>query len=968
MNKKLIKILTVSLIAFVAIGYSYKSASDSKNGINTSITPADKEIYYESTYNAYLTDNNYNNQMASSEVIVDINNYSTTEKNNTIRDADGITTPEQGKITWTFDVEDAGFYNIEIGYIQTEGKNSNAERKLYLDDTIHFKGMEQLSFKREWENEEGGIEVRNGNEIRPDTVEVIEQKHMFIEDSQRRVAEPYKFYLTEGEHTIALESIREPLKITDIIFKASDELLNYEQALKILKEDYPLYEGELLVGQAERNDGITTNIVKSSRGILPNSNYSSPLLEPSHHSNLIFNTIGGESWKSPGDYISWDIEVPEKGLYQISFTGRQGVNRGSISYRRLLVNGVVPYKEANSIGFTYRTDFGNYVFADENNTYLIPLEQGTNTITLETVLGQLDKATTEVSDSLFKLNNAYRQIIQLIGTVPNGFIDYEIEAKLPKVSKVFQTEAERIKMVLDDVVSITGEKGEQTVVLDKLAIQLESLAEDPEEVTKELSAFKNNISSLGLWNVDISSMPFEVDSIVIGSQQNELLQTKAGFFKEATYETKRFLATFTDDNTSISGEGGKGQESIKVWIGTGRDQAQVLVNLIEQQFTPQTGINVQLELIPESVIIPATLAGTGPDVVVGITEQQAMNFAVRNSLVDISQFDTFEEKYDDYEPSAFEGITFQGGIYGVPEQQTFMMLFYRQDILDELGLEVPKTWEEVKDIIPILQMNNYDFFMPASTSDPLATMYSSLVFQKNGDVYLGEGDEYGIETGLYEDEAMEVFQDYTQFFTSYHLSVAADFANRFRTGEMPIGIAPYTTYSQLQVSASEISGLWSFAPVPGYKQEDGTINNTLVSTTTQSIMLEQGKNYDASWEFMEWWTSEDVQFEYGTTLEGIMGPAARYASANTDVLDQLPWSVKDAKGLKAQFVNTKGLPEVPGGYMTARMVNYAFKNVVAEGQNPREALYLEAKDINTELTKKRKEFGLSTLETNNELK
>ena len=50
--------------------------------------------------------------------------------------------------------------------------------------------------------------------------------------------------------------------------------------------------------------------------------------------------------------------------------------------------------------------------------------------------------------------------------------------------------------------------------------------------------------------------------------------------------------------------------------------------------------------------------------------------------------------------------------------------------------------------------------------------------------------------------------------------------------------------------------------------------------------------------------------------------------------------------------------------MTTRMVDYAFKNVVTDGQNPREALYLNAKTINEELTKKRNEFGLSTLENN----
>ncbi|WP_053985975.1 extracellular solute-binding protein [Niameybacter massiliensis] len=963
MNKKLVGSLILSLVALAAIGYSYKGANDSKQGVYTIGVPTDREEFYESTYASYLSSNGYQGNMSKGEVVVDINNYTAADGTRVTTDQEGVITPEEGKVTWQFDVKTPGFYNLEVGFLPVEGKNSTIERKMYLDDQVCFKGMEQLSFERTWANETAEIEVRNDNEIRPNTVELINPKQTFVEDAQRRGTEPYKFYLSQGTHTLTFEAIKEPVKITNLVFKADEPILSYEETINKLQGTYPLYEGNLLVGQAERNEGITKNVLKSSRAILINTNYSSPRIEPSHPSNLVFNTIGGDSWKTPGDGITWEVEVPESGLYQVSFTARQSSNRGGVSYRKLLVNGKVPFKEANSIGFPYSTGFKNYVIGNDDGAYLIPLEKGINTITLETVLGQFDRATTEVQESLFVLNETYRKIIQLTGTVPDSYIDYEIEKKLPEVKDIFTQESERLGNILEEVISITGEKGEDSVIIDKLVIQLGRLAKNPELVVKELSQLKNNISSLGLWNMEVASMPLEVDSITLGTEQKELIQTEAGFVENFAYESQRFLSTFIDDNTQMSGKVDKKQESIKVWIGTGRDQAQVMMNLIEERFTPLTGINVQLELIPESVIIPATLAGRGPDIVTGITEQQAMNFAVRNALVDLNEFDGFSEMYTQYEPSAFEGITFQEGIFGMPEQQSFMMLFYRQDILDELGLEVPTTWEEVKAIIPVLQMHNYDFYMPAGTADPNGTMYASLVFQGGNDMYLGEGNDYGIETGLYEEGAMRAFQDYTQFFTSYHLPVVADFANRFRTGEVPMGIAPYTVYSQLQVSAPEIRGLWSFSPVPGKVKEDGTVDNTLVSSTTQCIMLEQGKNRDAAWEFMKWWTSEEVQLEYGTTIEGIMGPAARYPSANVDVVEQLPWSVKDAGALKEQFRATKGLPEVPGGYMTSRMVSYAFKNVVTDGQNPREALYLNAKEINDELTKKRKEFNLSTVES-----
>ena len=48
--------------------------------------------------------------------------------------------------------------------------------------------------------------------------------------------------------------------------------------------------------------------------------------------------------------------------------------------------------------------------------------------------------------------------------------------------------------------------------------------------------------------------------------------------------------------------------------------------------------------------------------------------------------------------------------------------------------------------------------------------------------------------------------------------------------------------------------------------------------------------------------------------------------------------------------------------MNTRMISYAFEDVVADLANPRETLYLNIRDIDKELTKKRAEFGLSTAE------
>ena len=459
----------------------------------------------------------------------------------------------------------------------------------------------------------------------------------------------------------------------------------------------------------------------------------------------------------------------------------------------------------------------------------------------------------------------------------------------------------------------------------------------------------------------------------MSAPEGDLPSATDRFFDGMWNGTVRFFATFVVKESQISEETG-GSEGIKVWLASyGKEQAQIIQNMIDEDFAPNAGISVNLQLIPVDVVLRAALAGNGPDVVIGLGQGTLQDFAMRNAVVELSELDGFGDVTERFYQSTLDSSSFQGGFYGLPEQATFMMMFVRDDILDQLGLEVPKTWTQLLEMLPELQKNNYNIYIPnvqqtensliGTSIDYNMHLYQSLVIQNGGDVYLGEGNDYGIESGLASDEAMLAFKDYTDFFTSYGLNVQLDFANRFRTGEVPVGVINYTMFNALEIFAPEIKGLWSFHPMPGSLQEDGTIDNTFVVDTTQSVIMSATSKVEESWEFLKWWSSTETQLEFANSLEALMGTSARYAAADPEVLKQLPWSNTELESLLGQFENTTGIPAVPGNYMTTRMVQYAFNDVVAEHANPRETLYLNIKDINEELMRKRRELHLTTLDS-----
>jgi len=915
--------------------------------------PADpSRDYLEPSYRKYLADHGDDGTMASAEIQVDVSSFRTSDGMVAELEGGSVRTGDSGSITWRFTVREAGFYHIAVTYTPIRGTNAKIERKLYLDSEMGFAGMSQLVFHRKYDNSGGRpIAERNGNEILPEAAEILEPTTVYLADARRRNLEPYKFYLDEGEHTLTLESVKEPMRIHDITLKAAPAVRPYAEVIGEWKRRYKVYDGPNLVYQAERVEGGTLAVEKSSVDIVMSTDYSNPRTEPYHPYKIKLNTIGGTNWRTPGDYIQWRIQVPETALYRISFRAEQNTNRGVMSYRQLKVNGEVPFREALALPFRFHSGFVHYVPGTGEEAFLIPLKEGENTIALEVVLGDFAGPLSEVESSILALSELYRKTVQITGLVPDKYIDYEITKKIPGYAETLRAESERLKNVVEELVRITGEKGEKTALIEKMQLQAERLSAKPEDVIYEIGTWENNLSSMGVWITSISEMPLRMDSFTLSAPDARLPAAKPNVFVRAYYGLVRFLSTFFVDETETFGA--SGDNAIKVWIPTGRDQAQIIKNLIDQHFTPRTNIPVDLQLIPEDVIVPATLAGNGPDVALSLPQATVVNFAMRRALADLSQLDGFEEIRAHFPDSAIQTVSYQGGIYGLPEQMHFLMLFYREDILNQLGLAPPRTWDEVERMITILHAANHDFYIPGQE------LYPSLVYQYGADLYQGTGNDYGIRSGLIDERAMDAFNRLTRFFTAYRLPVTADFPNRFRTGEMPAGIASYTMFHQLSVFAPEIRGQWSFAPLPGVEQPDGRIRHDAAATTINSVIMNASERKREAWTFLRWWLDADTQARYAIALEAAMGAAARYPTANLDVMRQLPWSAKDMQPLIVQFENTVALREVPGGYMTARAIDYAFRTVVTGGAHPRETLYMNIRQIDKELTKKRKEFQLS---------
>ena len=253
-----------------------------------------------------------------------------------------------------------------------------------------------------------------------------------------------------------------------------------------------------------------------------------------------------------------------------------------------------------------------------------------------------------------------------------------------------------------------------------------------------------------------------------------------------------------------------------------------------------------------------------------------------------------------------------------------------------------------------------NFGFPANVNN-----YYTLLYQNGGTLYRGEGETLGYATNLDSPTAIESFISYVDLYRSYKIDLQIDFQNRFRTGEMPIGVADFTTMNALSVTAPEIRGLWDFALVPGTERVDEETGETFIDRSVATsgngcIILAKSEHQAGAWEFLKWWTSDNAQARYCLEVEATMGVAARIPAANISVIEQQAWTMDEYKLLMAQRSWAEGVPEVPGGYYTSRHMDNAFNRTYTEMTDPRETLLDYIDDINNELTKKRAEMGIPT--------
>ncbi|CAM2824911.1 extracellular solute-binding protein [Paenibacillus sediminis] len=853
-------------------------------------------------------------------------------------------------------VPKSGLYNLRIDYYPLSDKIMSVERGVKINGKYPYFQAHQFELYKYWRDESYPFHKDAlDNDVLPDQILIPGWQQQYVEDPASADDRPLLFYLKKGSNTISLPYISEPVLLGNITVTSPEVVPTYNEYIKSV--DSAMAPAHLTTVEAEQAFSKNEPFIRVQGD-------SSPSSVPFNSGKVLLNSIGGDSWQTSGQSVTWRFEVPSDGNYQLALKFKQNTNTSGTGtdmpvYRTLRIDGNIPFEEMRRVVFPYTNDWTNKVIADDNNhPYLIHLTKGEHTLTLTANASPYQESIQKIKEVMNGINDLSIQVKMATGNTQDTNRDWDLTDQIPDVAAQLNKYADELSAEFKVLAKGIGRTPNAAKNMIISADRLRNLAKDPNSLPYKYSQLSEGsgsvIQMLGDSLSKLPNQPLTLDRIYIYSD-TKLPSPKASWFTELKANIEAFFETFTKDYSKM--DGGSDSDALQIWVNRPRQYVMMMQQLANEDFTKKTGIKVSFSLMPdETKLILANAAGNSPDVALSINNTTPFNLAVRGTLTDLTKFPDYDEVVKRFSPGAMLPFQFDGSTYALPETQNFWVMFYRKDILDALHIPVPDTMDDVRQILPDLQRYGLNFYNPLAQTGGYKQFWLTvpLIYQNGGDLFTKDGSGTAIDS----ENALKGIKQMTDLFTVYNMPLnVPSFFNHFRDGSLPIGIADFSTYVQLTSAAPEINGLWGIAPMPGIKGEDGTVHRWAPGTGQSTVIFKSSKRQNDDWEFLKWWTSAETQSKFGNRMQTIYGPTYKWNTANLEAFGELPWPAQDIEVIKKQWVWLKDIPHIPGDYMLERGISDAWNKIVFDGVNPRRAIEDATIQTNREIAKKLEEFG-----------
>jgi len=849
----------------------------------------------------------------------------------------------------SIEAPEAAQYYISFDYYPTSDNVLPIEFSMKLNGEFPFFEARRFKFKSTWAYKDEVTLDRYGNEIVTMPDKKIQWENMYLMDASYRHSEPLAFELKEGKNEL------------EIKFSEGSMLLGNIYLSGIKETDIPVYQKN----QAMAGDKIIT--IEAEKMTSSNDSSIRPIAEydtsltPYSTSKKVLNVIDSASFNEAGQTINYTFNVEEAGYYYIAFRYRQPNKTDFPVFCDIKIDGAIPNELLQAYPFDYTRSYKNLTLKDrDKEPVAVYLAEGEHTLSITINSDNIRHVLEAVDRLMNEINDLALEVTKVAGTNKDKYRDLKLSKYIPDVQERIYGWVDEL-YALENSVKQYNPKAKEIGAFSSIrvaAARLADLAEDPDEIPYRINELAQSSNSAVQYLANLvdglNKNDLALDKIFI-YQKDAKLPKGPGFFKSIYLSVARFFSSFSDQSYSTANVN---REHLQVWVNRPRQHVEILQRLVDERFTPETGIKVDISVMPDqNKLILANASGDAPDVAASINYAIPFELAIRGALKDVTEFEDYREVLTRFSDGLHIPATIGDGIYAVPETINFWVLYYRTDIMDKLGLEVPDTIEDVKQMLPELQMRGLNFYYPTAGMVGFKHFHGTtpLLYQYGASLY---GKTAG-DTTINSEAAIKGFTELTELFTIYNLPVdVPSFYQHFRNGDIPIGIAEYGMYNLLLNAAPELSNSWSIAPVPGIKNENGeVIRYTCGGAESCVIFKSNPEREEMAWKYLKWWTSTEIQVEFGQTLQNTYGSEYIWNTANMEAFNMLPWKTEHKDVIVEQSQWIMEPPRILGTYMLERELSNAYTAVVVNGDDLRISIDNAVKRINRETERKLTEFG-----------
>jgi multiple sugar transport system substrate-binding protein len=358
------------------------------------------------------------------------------------------------------------------------------------------------------------------------------------------------------------------------------------------------------------------------------------------------------------------------------------------------------------------------------------------------------------------------------------------------------------------------------------------------------------------------------------------------------------------------------------------------------------GVDVQVQAIPwrdgHAKILTAAISGVGPDLMIGGTSW-GIEFGQLGGMVNLRE--EYPKLLADIEeavvPEAYRSVVPPNGeVHAVPFNLQVMMMYYRQDLLAEAGIDAPpRTWDELLTAASALRARGSKG-LALSWGSGLWLAYFPFLYQAGGRLYDLDCSQATINSP----EGVEALRFYVSLYRDYDAPADAKEAdlNSLLANGYPIGYGNAVPLASLAATHPELDGAWDVAVLPAGPSGRST---SFVGGRVVGIMA-ASRQPDLAAEF--------IRFLYGDEATAAMSQKA--AELNQDhippaaaLVSSMRLARSHAEVLQAQLIDAEGPPNCPGWEESAAAVTKQIQEAIFNDADPQLVLDRAAAEMNRNL-------------------